>query len=399
MDDSGGRVILHVDMDAFYAQIEQLHHPELRGKPVLVGLGDRRRGVVTTCSYEARAFGVRSGMPIGKALQLCPHAELVPGAMDAYVRYSERIRAVFERFTPFVEPTSIDEAYLDITDRLGVHPQPLDLARKIKSEVRREVDLTCSIGISFNKYMAKIASGLNKPDGLTTIWQSELAEKLMPLSVRCLIGVGPATETVLANLGIYTVNDLVKTSINTIRSKLGQVGEHLRSSALGEDDSPVRHIKELREEKSMSHEQTFEHDISDPELLDSVILQLADMLSSRLKRRKLGCRTVTLKVRFSDFATISRGRSTSEPTDDLNVISEIARELLPRESVCSNRVRLLGVRASQLIKVADRTQMSLFVDPEETRRRAADGAVNLIRSKYGREAVVRAGTLIRSKAK
>ncbi len=387
------RAILHVDMDAFYAQVEQLHRPELRGKPLLVGPSASRRGVVATCSYEARAFGVRSGMAMGKALELCPTATVVAGSMGAYSHYAEKIREIFCEFTPFVEVTSIDEAYLDITDSLKIHPDPVEVAVDFKREIRNRLHLICSIGVSANKHLAKVASALEKPDGLTTIWPYELEEKFFPLDVSKLYGVGPVTTARLNSLGVFRIGQLARMPADLLKREFGSNGEHLKRIANGLDDSPVLAHIDKPDPKSISHEKTFENDSADFRLLDSVILHLTDKVVSRMKKHRFTAGTITLRVRFADFKTITRARSVSVPTDDVELIYKIARGLLPRELVASRKIRLLGVRVSNLSKSCPADQPSLFSDNDMNRKSVAGDAVEKIRNKYGKYSIVRAGSL------
>ncbi len=387
------RAILHVDMDAFFAQVEQLHRPELRGKPLLVGLSASRRGVVATCSYEARAFGVRSGMPMGKALELCPTATVVAGSMGAYSHYAEKIREIFCEFSPYVEVISIDEAYLDITDSLRIHPDPVEVAVDLKREVRNRLHLICSIGVSSNKHLAKVASPLDKPDGLTTMWPHELEDKFFPLDVSKLYGVGPVTTARLNALGIVRIGQLARMSVDQLKREFGSNGEHFKRIANGLDDSPVLTHIDKPDPKSISHEKTFESDSEDFRLLDSVILHLTDKVVSRMKKRRFVAGTITLRVRFADFETITRARSVSMPTDDVERIYEVARSLLPRQLAVKKKIRLLGVRVNNLSKSRPADQPSLFSDKDMNRKRVTGDAVEQIRQKYGKYSIVRAGSL------
>jgi len=387
------RIILHVDMDAFYAQVEQMLRPELRGKPVIVGLGRSRRGVVTACSYEARAFGVKAGMPGFRAMELCPHAVAVRGSMDTYVYISEKTREVFYDFTPIVEPASIDEAFLDVSGCMTLFPDPVSLARALKEEMKRRLNLVCSIGVSFNKHLAKVASALEKPDGLTTMWLHELPEKLFPLEVSRLYGVGPVTTRVLNNLGIFKIGELAQASASMLKKHLGSGGEHFRRIANGIDDSPVRRHEDMSDEKSISHSRTFDYDSADVEFLHSVILHLSDKVVSRMKKGGFLARTVSLKVRFADFTTITRDRSLEKPTASVEMVYKTARALLPRRRVEREKVRLLGVRVTSLSRADSTLQMALFGDPRLERQRMAADTVEAIRDKFGKGSIVRAGSM------
>jgi DNA polymerase-4 len=388
-----GRLILHVDMDAFYAQVEQLLKPRLRGRPVIVGLGASRRSVVTACSYEARAFGIKAGMPRFQALKLCPQAIAVKGSMDSYTYFSEKVREIFNEFTPIVEPASIDEAFLDVTGCMALYSDAASLAASLKREVKSRLGLTCSVGISDNKHLAKVASALEKPDGLTTIWPHELREKLFPLEVSRLYGVGPVTACTMNRLGLHSIGELAEAPLSLLNKHFGSSGEHFKRIANGQDDSPVRRVADMSSEKSMSHSCTFEHDSADIEYLHSVILHLSDKVVSRMKVRGFLARTVSLQVRFADFNTITRDNSLQIPTDNLEMIYSVARTLLPADRVRRKQVRLLGVRVSNLSKADAAGQIALFENPTmEKQHRAAD-AVESIRRKFGKKSIVRAGSL------
>lgn len=387
------RVVLHVDMDAFYAQVEQLHRPELRGLPLLVGIGDSRRGVVATCSYEARAFGVKSGMAMGEALRLCPQATVVAGSFDAYEYYADRIREIFREFTPLVEPTSIDEAYLDVTRSMNLFSGAVAIARELKKRIKERLDLTCSVGVSVNKHLAKVASALEKPDALTTMWPHELPAKFFVLDVSKLFGVGPVATRRLNEAGIFKIGELAGVPLSLLTKRFGVMGEHFRRIANGLDESPVQPHDDLHHERSMSHEHTFEYDIRDFELIDSVILHLTDKVVQRLKKRRFVARTITLRVRYADFKTITRDRTINRPTDDVQTIYSVARSLLPEKTVVQRTVRLLGVRVSKLTSLDEDDQMTLFSSDISIKQRTAADAVEAIRTKFGKGSIVRAGSL------
>jgi DNA polymerase-4 len=387
------RAILHVDMDAFYAQVEQLLKPALRGKPIIVGFSQSKRGVVTACSYEARVFGVRAGMPTGQALRLCPKAIVVPGTMDAYADYSERTREVFNTFTPYVDPASIDEAYLDITDTLSIHPDPVDTAVALKKAIKSELRLSCSVGVAACKHMAKVASAMDKPDGLTTLWPHELDRKLFGLKVGKLFGVGPVTSAKLNGLGLYTVGDLATASSDLLKEYFGANGEYLKRIANGLDDSPVMAHENRPRPKSISHESTFNSDSADLEFLHSVILHLTDKVVFRMRKHDVNTRNVTLRVRYSDFKTITRSRSLPVPLEDLGAIFRTARSLLPIDDVQRKMVRLLGVKVSELGELDTGAQELLFADVSLAKLKAADEAVGALSARFGKRAIVRAGSL------
>ncbi|MCK4656830.1 MAG: DNA polymerase IV [candidate division Zixibacteria bacterium] len=387
------RVILHVDMDAFYAQVEQMLKPDLRGKPVIVGLGRSRRGVVTACSYEAKAFGVKSGMSGYEALKLCPRAEVVRGSMDTYTYLSEKAREVFGDFTPIVEPASIDEAYLDISGCMTRYSDAVALASALKAEIKRRIALVCSVGVSVNKHLAKISSALEKPDGLTTMWPHELREKLWPLAVSKIYGIGPVTTRTLNGIGVFKIGELAEAPISLLKRHLGSGAEHFKRIANGENVSSVHRHEDLSDEKSISHARTFNYDSDDIEYLHSVILHLSDKVVSRMKKGGFLTRTVSLRVRFSDFTTITRDKSLQKPTEKVETVYETARSLLPLRRVNREKVRLLGVKVTSLSRTESTPQMTLFGDTRSERQIVAANAVEDIRRKFGKESIVRAGSL------
>lgn len=387
------RVIMHVDMDAFYAQIEQNLRPELRGKPVIVGAGDRRRGVVTACSYEARKYGVRAGISAIEAFKLCPQAIPVRGSMDTYIHYSGLTRNIFDRFTPVVEPASIDEAYLDTTGCDRLYDSPIALACDLKSAIRKEIGITCSVGISTNKHLAKVASALDKPDGLTTLWPDELVEKLHPLDVSRLYGLGPVTAQGFYLRGIRTIGELVNTEDSDLEQLLGKTGLYFKRIAEGCDDSPVHPRDEMSAEKSMSHERTFNSQNADVDFIHSVILDLSDRVASRLRARGFLTRTITLKLRYSDFKTITRDKSIHVYTRKVETIFNTARSLIPGGRPVFKSIRLIGVRASNLTREETSSQPELFDQLEESRDTRASNAIESVRSKFGRDAICRAGSM------
>ena len=387
------RLILHVDMDAFYAQVEQMLKPDLRGKPVIVGLGRSRRGVVTACSYEAKAYGIKAGMSGYEALKLCPHAEVVRGSMDTYTYLSEKTREIFGDFSPIVEPASIDEAYLDISGCMTRYSDAVALASALKAEMTRRLDLVCSVGVSVNKHLAKISSALEKPDGLTTMWPHELREKLWPLSVSKIYGIGPVTTRTLNSIGIFKIGELAEAPLSLLKKHLGSSAEHFKEIANGKDVSPVHRHEDLSDEKSISHSRTFNYDSADYEYLHSVILHLSDKVVSRMKKGGFLARTVSLKVRFADFTTITRDKALRNPTEKVETVYESARSLLPRRRVKREKVRLLGVKVTNLSRAESTPQMTLFGDTRSERQIVAANAVEDIRRKFGKESIVRAGSL------
>jgi DNA polymerase-4 len=340
------RKIIHVDMDAFYASVEQRDQPALRGRPVIVGGQPSTRGVVAACSYEARAFGVRSAMPCAQAQRLCPTAIFVPPRMARYAEVSRQIRAVFLEITPLVEPLSLDEAYLDVTDNALNEPLAGKLARLIKDEIKRRTGLTASAGVGPNKLVAKIASDLRKPDGLTIVPPHEVADFLAPLPVTRLWGVGPRTNERLHDLGIKTVADVRRVDVALLSQRLGSYGPYLAELALGRDERPV---DTRREAKSRGSETTFAHDVTSLTHLRTVLGELCDDVAADLARLSLRARTLTLKVRYDDFTTITRSRSVEPALRDAEHILEVAHALLMSSTEAGTRpVRLLGVSVSNL---------------------------------------------------
>ncbi|HFE53135.1 MAG TPA: DNA polymerase IV [Bacteroidetes bacterium] len=387
------RVILHLDMDAFFAAVEEMDNPSLRGKPVVVGAdpkGGRGRGVVSTANYEARKYGIHSAMPISEAYRRCPHAVFLPVRGHRYAEISRQIMAILRQYTPLVEPLSIDEAFLDLTHTLRIHGDPVAVAREIKSRIRREVgDLTASIGIAPNKFLAKIASDLEKPDGLVVVGEDQIEAFLWPLPVSRLWGVGKKTQPVLEALGIRTIGHLARFPKEELVERFGSFGAHLWELAHGVDDRPVVPASEA---KQVSREHTFEQDVGDLEVVERTLLALVDRVTRTLRDEGVRGRTVTLKIRLEDFSTFTRSRTLSEPTDRFAVVAEVARDLLHRFRREGKRVRLIGVGVSNLERGA--RQLSLFdeKEPEE----AADDVVDLVRKRFGEQAIRRAAALGRN---
>ncbi|MDQ7842120.1 MAG: DNA polymerase IV [Armatimonadota bacterium] len=342
-----GRTILHVDVDAFFAAVEQLRRPELRGRPVVVG-GDgnpHRRGVVSTASYEARAYGIHSAMPLRTAYRLCPEAVFLPVDFRTYGEYSRRIMAILREYTPLVEQVSVDEAFLDVSAR---PEDPLDLAETIRRRIREETGLTISVGIGPNKLLAKIASGLRKPDAVTRIPADRAAETLRDLPVRVLWGVGPKTAARLQEaFGVRTVGELCAVPLERLQALLGpHHGAYLYHVCRGEDDSPI--VTEW-EPKSMSRETTYQVDTRKREVIVRTIAALAEEVADDLRRDGYRGRTVTVKIRYHDFKTHTRARTLEEEIGNARQIREAALTLLDRFTL-DRPVRLVGVRVSGLVR-------------------------------------------------
>jgi DNA polymerase-4 len=376
------RSILHVDLDAFFAAVEQRDRPELRGKPVIVGGAPGSRGVVSAASYEARAFGIHSAMSLTEAQRRCPDGVFVPVRGGRYMEASRDVMAVLRRYTPAVEPISIDEAFLDVTGSRALFGDGESIARAIKAAVRDDVGLTVSVGVATTKLVAKVASDLRKPDGLVVVPPGTEAEFLAPLPISRLWGVGEKTATALAEYGVKTIGDLASLPPDLVVRRFGRHGRSLISRARGVDADPVH---EGDPAKSVGHEHTFDVDTSDPEVIERTLLSMADGVAGRLRASGVRASTIAVKIRDSSFRTITRQRTLAEPTDMTEPIYRAAIELA-RPEVRGIRVRLVGVTASHL---GEREQLSLFA-PEEPRRRAAIEAADAVRRRFGERAVTRA---------
>jgi DNA polymerase-4 len=379
----GPRTILHVDLDAFFAAVEQRDRPELRGRPVIVGGGGPdARGVVSAASYEARRYGVRSAMPLRTAGRLCPNGVFLPVDGAKYQSVSRQVMAILRQFTPQVEPISIDEAFLDVTGSMALFGDGATIGRAIKDAVRGEVDLTVSVGVATTKLVAKVASELRKPDGLVVVEPGEEAAFLAPLPLSRLWGVGPRTTAVLRELGASTIGDLAVLPDEVLIRRLGKHGASLRDRARGIDADPVA---DLERAKTIGHEHTFDVDTSDSEAIERTLLAMSEGVASRLREAGLRAGTITVKIRDSSFRTITRQRGLGEPTDLAEPIWRMALELA-RPEIRGLRIRLLGVTASHL---GAPEQLSLF-EAGEVRHRKAVEAADAIRKRYGQRAVTRA---------
>jgi DNA polymerase-4 len=379
------RQILHVDMDAFFAAIEQRDHPELRGLPVLVGGSPDGRGVVTAASYEARPYGPCSAMPMATALRLCPHAVVVPGRHGRYREVSRQIFRIFEQFSPVVEPLSIDEAFLDLTGTEALFGAAGDAAGCLKAQIRQETGLAASVGIAPNKFLAKLASDLCKPDGLLAISHQTAQALLDPLPVERLWGVGAATLRRFARMGVRTVGDVRRLSLARLEREFGTAAEHFFRLSRGLDD---RLVCPDHRAKSISHEVTFAQDVGDLEHLRAVVLHQVEDVAYRLRRMDRYAGTVTLKIRYPNFRTITRAISLPAPTQ--------LTEPLWRAAVAGfdawaaqggGPVRLIGVAAGNL-RAGDGRQLSLF-DDSDPRPQQLDAAVDALRERFGVNAVRR----------
>ncbi len=355
-EEGHSRRVLHCDMDCFYAAVHQRDDPSLRGKPVVIGGRPESRGVVAAASYEVRRFGVHSAMPSSQAKRLCPDAIFIPPDFRRYSRESEKIFAIYREFTPLVQAVSIDEAYLDVTDHLGEAGSATAVAKEIRRRVREERGLTVSIGVGPNRLIAKIASDFDKPDGLTVVRPAKVQAFLDPLPVRKLHGVGPATEKALAEMGVRTVAELRAAPLETLSARFGKHGRLLFEFSRGIDERPV---ETHSERKSLGTENTYAEDLTDLSRMVEEVERMAAEVAAALARSGLAGCTVTLKLRYSDFTTLTRSRTSDVPLYDAAVIAGIAIDLLRRTQAASRPVRLLGVTASNLVRERI-AQLTLF---------------------------------------
>ncbi|HBJ38076.1 MAG TPA: DNA polymerase IV [Planctomycetaceae bacterium] len=394
-------MILHVDMDAFYAAIEERDRPELVGKPVIVGGSPDGRGVVAAANYAVRAFGVHSAMPTSTALRLCPHMIILPVRMAHYAAISHQIRDIFFRYTPLVEPLSLDEAFLDVTGCRQLFGDAATIAKRIKQDIKQETGLVASVGVAPNKFLAKIASDLEKPDALVIVDPAKVIEFLDPLPVGRLWGVGKVTGKAMQRLGVETIGQLRLLSLETLKVTFGDSGEHFWRLAQGIDD---RSVVPDRDAKSISHETTFSADISDIELLRCWLIDLTEQVARRLRRHDRIGRTVQIKLRFSDFSTITRSRTLPKPTDVTQEILQTAQDLLTEafrssRGTGSKSIRLIGVGVSGLDQSRD-VQPLLFDDPDEQRhvkQKDLDRVADAVRERFGNAALKRASVSDSSK--
>ncbi len=387
-------MILHIDMDAFYASVEQRDRPELADRPVIVGGDPDARGVVAAANYRAREFGVHSAMPAAIARRKCPQAVFLKPRLDRYAEISGQIQAIFHRYTPLVEPLSLDEAFLDVRGSIPLFGPATEIGRRIKQEIRQELDLVASVGVAPNKFLAKIASDLDKPDGFVVVDPDRIQEFLDPLPVGRLWGVGRVGGRWFDEMGIRTIGQLRQTPQDVIRGRFGRAGDQLWHLAQGIDH---RSVVPDHQAKSISHETTFATDIADPEVLQAWLLELTEQVARRLRRHAMRGRTVQLKVRFADFRTITRSQTLPEPTDSTDELWRSAANLL-QSRLPSDRmpVRLLGMGVSGL-DTSDQTQGQLFDQADRQRQSQLDAATDAIRDRYGRQAIGRAGTIEKKK--
>ena len=380
------RSILHVDMDAFYASVEQRDNPDLRGKPLVVG-GTANRGVVAAASYEARKFGIRSAMPMRDAYRRCPSLLRVRPRMSHYQKVSKQLFEVFGHFTPLVEGLSLDEAFLDVTASVTLFGTPIDIAAAIKKKIRNETSLTASVGVAVNKLVAKIASDLEKPDGLTVIYPADYEARLDPLPVSVLPGIGRQTMKRLSGTGIRTFRDLRMAETRILEPVFGRFTQKTRDRAAGIDDRPV---VPAREEKSISAEETYDKDLATRESMDRELLRLTERTATRLRKAGLVASTIQIKIRQSDFKTHTRQRSVRPAANGTDQIYAVARDLLGTwlGKNPGAKIRLLGVGGANLAAVE---QPDLFAGART--EKTIDKTVDEIRDRFGKDVLGRARTL------
>jgi len=376
------RTILHGDLDAFYASVEVLDNPALRGKPVIVGGDPNARGVVSAASYEARAFGVHSAMPLRTAQRLCPQGVFLPGRFDRYHALSRQVMAIFASYTPLVEPISLDEAFLDVTASRDALGDGETIARQIKQRVLDEAGLVVSVGVATNKLCAKVASDLRKPDALVVVLPGEEAAFLAPLPVSRLWGVGPQARQALSDYGVTTIGQLASLAEGTLRRRFGTHGTELRLRAQGVDPSPV---VPTHGPKSVGHELTFDHDVLDPARLEATLLDLAESVASRLRRHDLAAGAVQLKLRYEGFDTITRQAALGRQVRESGPIYQLGVALLRKALAPDRAVRLIGLTA---INLSQAQQLTLFDAPERSERLTQ--SIDAVRKRFGDAAITRA---------
>ena len=378
--------ILHVDMDAFYASVAELDNPQYKGKALVVGAGVR--GVVLSANYEARKFGIRAAMPVGRAKRMAPHAIFIAPEHHRYAEISERVMAIFNSFTPLVEPISLDEAFLDVTGAQKLFGDGREIAAKIRAQVEQAEGITCSVGIAQSKFIAKLASQHCKPNGMLEIKSDRILEFLHPLPVRALWGVGPKTAESLDRLGLHTVADIANTPRSTLIRALGDAtGESLYELAWGRD---YRNVIPDEPEKSIGNEETFARDIDSPEEILAEFLRMAEKATARLRERGLFAKTVTMKIKFADFTTLSRAKTLPIGIDGTHETYEIVKKLYLALNNEGARIRLVGVSLSNLL---DEAPVQLELGARERGWRDADTAIDKAKARFGRGSV-RPGRLI-----
>lgn len=387
-------MILHVDMDAFYAAIELRDDPSLAGKPVVVGGSPTGRGVIAAASYEARKFGLHSAMPGAQAIRLCPQAVFIKPQMEKYSAVSKQIREIFNRFTPVFEPLALDEAFLDVAGSEKLFGDAATIGRAIQSTIAEELKLDASVGVAPNKFLAKIASDLDKPNGFVVVQQADITEFLDQLDISRVWGVGPKTQQTFLRLGVQRIGQLRLLPMDTLKQLFGLNADHFWRLARGID---TRQVVPDRIAKAVGHESTFPQDIDNDEVLESWVWELADQVGRRLRRNQILGKTIRIKIRFHDFRTISRSKTVSAHTNTTRRIAETSLKLLQTvRSEQRDSIRLLGVSVGGLSSKPDQQQM-LFDQEQDQRTKQIDSAADAIRDRFGNAAMKRGSTLNRHK--
>ena len=382
------RAILHIDMDAFYASIEQRDYPELKGKPVIIG-GKVERGVVSTASYEARKYGVRSAMPISEAVRRCPDGIYIPPNIPKYQAVSEQIMDIFHRYTPDVEAISLDEAFVDVTGSQKLFGSAEQIGRAIKQNIYEELQLTASVGLAYNKFLAKLASDLDKPDGFYIVMPEDLQEKIWPLSIRRMMGVGHKTADMLERMGVKTIGQLAVMDSGLLEHIFGKAGVQMHELANGID---ARMVESVREAKSFGRETTFPTDISDQYTLETVLFTLTDDVCHSLRSHHVKGRTVSIKIRYPDFKSITRAITLEQYTSSFEPVYNAAKQLMEKHYTDGTPVRLIGVTVSNLKQETEIIeQQDLFADQKMVKKvDALNKVLDNLNDKYGSEIVHRA---------
>lgn len=385
-----GRMILHVDMDAFYASVEEREDPTLKGKPVVVGGTTQGRGVVSAANYEARKFGIHSAMPMVKAMRRCAHLVRLSGRMDLYAQVSQQIRDIFHRYTPLVQPLSLDEAFLDVTASEKLFGSAETIGQRIRDDIKNELNLVASVGVAPSKFVAKIASDVRKPGGFVVVDPEQVQAFLDPLPVSRIWGAGKVTVAVFERMGIKTIGQLRRQSEPWLQSHFGNFGQHLWQLANGIDD---RDVVTDGQAKSISHETTFAEDLTNKDQLEAWLLHLTEQVAWRLRKHELKGKTVVLKLRYHDFKTLTRSKSLARPTDNTDKIWQIIRQLFLGNWNGKNPIRLIGMGISGLHKQGERAELSeqadLFDAPENYK---IDQLADDINARFGKSTLQRGRT-------
>ncbi|MGZ4134791.1 MAG: DNA polymerase IV [Tumebacillaceae bacterium] len=390
------RTILHLDMDAFFASVEQRDHPELRGKPVIIGGDAESRGVVSTCSYEARKFGVHSAMPTAQAKRLCPHGIYLHGNHAKYSAVSRQMFAILSRYTPLIEGLSVDEAFLDVTGSYKLFGDGVTIAERLKYEIRQELDLTASVGVSYNKFLAKLASDLDKPNGLVVVTPADIETRVHPLPITRLWGVGQKSAEQLMRLGLRTIGDVAHMDVTRMRRYLGSLADHLYLLAQGIDERPVQ---PHREAKSIGQETTFAEDVRDFAFLEATLLAQVETIARRMRSKGVEGRTVTLKLRYAPFRTITRSHTMPNASALEKTLYHTVKLLLAKCGLTrDDAIRLIGVSVSHFTPAGETQQLSLFDDVQsDVKQQDLTKVVDQLKDKFGENVLTRARLVRRDK--